>query len=215
MKPTCPRCRLEIPLEDVNVATDVALCRRCGNTYSFAELTQSADIFQVDLSRPPRGAWLRNQGNEFEVGSTLRSFGALFLVPFTLVWSGFSMGGIYGRQITHGHFNLGESLFGIPFLLGTVVLVSLCLMATLGKVAVRISGEQGAVFTGVGPIGWTRRFNRREVKAVRESLSRWQQNGRSMPVLELEGGTPIRFGSGLSEQRRHFMLAALRQHLRC
>ena len=207
----CPKCRTEIPLEDVNVSTDLALCRQCSQTYSFAELSQNREVLDVDFSRPPRGVWYRNQGNEFEVGSSTRSWAALFLVPFTLVWAGGSIGGIYGSQFIHHKFDLFQSLFGIPFLIGSVVLVSLTLMTVLGKLAVRGTGDHGSVFIGVGPFGWNRRFRWSEIRSVKMSLTKWQQNNRNLPVIELEGPTAIRFGSQLSEKRRNFIYAVLRQ----
>jgi hypothetical protein len=44
----------------------------------------------------------------------------LFLIPFTALWSGVSMWGIYGRQLVQGKFDPAHSLFGLPFLLGTM-----------------------------------------------------------------------------------------------
>jgi hypothetical protein len=210
---TCPTCRTEIPLEDVNVSTDIALCRRCGETFSFADLSLDREVADVDTSRPPRGAWYRSQANEFEVGATMRSAAAFFLVPFTLLWSGGSLGGIYGTQLAKGRFELTQSLFGIPFLLGSLALIPFALMTVFGKVAVRSSGDQGGVFIGVGPFGWTRKFRWSEVKQVRMTQTRWQQNNRNLPILELEGPKPIRFGSQLSEKRRDFILAVLRRQV--
>ena len=46
-----------------------------------------------------------------------------FFLPFTAIWSGGSMIGIYGTQFWKCEFDLGQSLFGIPFLLGTIVLL--------------------------------------------------------------------------------------------
>jgi len=214
MKLKCPKCRSEIPLEDVNVAKDIALCRNCQTTSSFSELSQEEETDAVDLSHPPRGMWFRSQANEFEVGASVRSPVAFFLVPFTCVWAGFSLTGIYGTQIIHHKFELAQSLFGIPFLVGSVVLISITLMTVFGKVTVSGSGEQGRVFVGVGPLGWNRRFNRSEVQGVRISQTKWQQNNRNLPLLEIYGSQPIRFGSGLSEPKRAFMLAALRRYLR-
>jgi hypothetical protein len=213
VKLTCPKCRAEIPLEDANVATDLALCRRCEETFSFAELSQDRAVADVDTSRPPGGAWYRSQGNEFEVGATARSGAAIFLVPFTLLWSGGSMAGIYGTQIAKGRFDLTQSLFGIPFLLGSLVLIPITLMTIFGKVVVRSSGDQGGVFIGVGPFGWTRKFRWTEVKMVRSALTKWKQNERNLPLIELDGPKPIRFGSQLSEKRRAFLLAVLRRRV--
>ena len=51
----CPVCRAAIPLEDVNVAADLALCRACGKTCSFAMLSGSSEISLDCLAHPPRG----------------------------------------------------------------------------------------------------------------------------------------------------------------
>ena len=213
VKLACPKCQAEIPPADFNVATDIALCRHCEETYSFAELSQERAAAEVDIARPPRGAWHRSQGNEFEVGSVSRSGIAFFLVPFTLFWSGLSLGGIYGSQIAKGQFNLEQSLFGLPFLIGTMILVPVTLMTIFGKVVVRGSGDQGGVFIGVGPVGWTKKFRWSEVRLARMSLTKWKQNHRTLPVIELDGPKPVRFGSQLSEARREFMLAVLRRRV--
>ncbi len=213
VKLTCPKCQAEIPAADFNVATDIALCRQCEETFSFAELSQDCEAVDVDVSRPPRGAWHRSQGNEFEVGAVSRSGIAFFLVPFTLFWSGLSLGGIYGSQLAKGQFNLEQSLFGLPFLAGTLILVPITLMAIFGKVVVRSSGDSGGVFIGVGSIGWTRKFRWSEIRRARMSLTKWKQNHRALPVIELEAPKPVRFGSQLSEARREFMLAVLRRRV--
>ena len=140
-KTFCPICRAEIPLTDVNVATDIALCRHCGKTSSFAEAIATQSAVPVDLARPPKGTWLSRHGNGFELGVSTRSPIAFFLVPFMCVWSGGSLGGIYGSQIARGHFNFGMSLFGLPFLIGTLVFGSIAIMSVCGKISIRIEGS--------------------------------------------------------------------------
>lgn len=212
MKITCPQCRQSIPIEDVNVGTDVALCRSCSQTFAFAELAQEQAEPPMDMSRPPGGTWLRQMGGGFEVGATTRSAIGFFLVPFALVWSGGSIGGIYGTQIAKGALDWKLCLFGLPFLIGSLFLVPFALMCVCGKIAVRREGDQGEVFTGIGPVGWTRRFRWSAVKSVRRSLTGWQQNHRSVPLIELElEGRSLRFGSQLSSKRREFLLRALKQ----
>jgi hypothetical protein len=214
MKVSCPQCRSEIPLDDLNVSTDIALCRRCSKQFSLAELTRESSVQAVDLTRPPKGTWLKQVGGGFELGATTRSGVAFFLVPFTLFWSGGSLAGIYGSQLVKGQFDWKLSLFGLPFLLGSCFLIPLAATSALGKLVVRAEGFRGSVFIGVGSIGWTRRFRWDEITGVRMSLTKWQQNNRHLPVIELTRDTkPVRFGSQLTEQRRNFMLAALRQIL--
>src|SRR5688500_1360755 len=94
VKLSCPECRQDISLDDVNVANDLALCRRCSKDFGYAQVLAEKEAPTVDLNRPPAGAWFHRAHRGFEVGATTRSAAALFLVPFMMVWSGFSLGGI-------------------------------------------------------------------------------------------------------------------------
>jgi len=210
MNVKCPECRSAIPLDDVNVATDLALCRRCGKTHSYSDLVKDEETGPVDLMRPPKGAWFRQDMSGFEVGATTRSAAAFFLVPFMTLWSGFSLGGIYGSQIVNGKFNAGMSLFGLPFVLGTIIFGSITLMAVCGKVVVRVQGDRGEAFTGVWRFGWRRRFDWDKVTAVRLT-ERVKRRDTNMEQLLLDGPKPVTIAAGLARERLRFMAAALRR----
>jgi transcription elongation factor Elf1 len=66
---TCPSCQSALALEDVNVTTDLALCRACGKSFQYSELAggSSAD---VDLMSPPAGAWFEQLPDGFRTGAT-------------------------------------------------------------------------------------------------------------------------------------------------
>jgi len=194
----------------VNVSTDLALCRACGHTFSYAQLVGEQDAAAADLEHPPKGAWFRRDMTGFEVGATTRSASAIFLVPFMCVWSGFSLGGIYGTQIVKGQFDPMMSLFGIPFLLGTLLFGSIAVMAVCGKVVVRVIGSDGIIFTGVGPVGWKRRFRWDGVSAFRITETRGRR-GSTSDQITMEGGQRMSFASGISAPRMDFMVSALRQ----
>jgi len=210
---SCPGCRAEIPLDDVNVAKNIALCRQCGQTWDFAELTENFKASDVDVSRPPNGAWYKQMPpRQFQVGSTTRSAAAFFLVPFTCVWAGGSMTGIYGSQIARGKFELFPTLFGIPFLIGSIVLTCITLMCTLGKVVVTVDGNSGVVFNGIGPIGWRRRFKWDRVTGIR--LTRFansENSGKIWYRITLDGDKPVNFAGGVKQERLDFMAAVLRK----
>lgn len=213
-KTLCPKCRLGIPLEDVNVSTDLALCRQCGQTWSYADLVDDSETLDFNLMNPPKGAWFREiPPRGFVAGVSTRSPIALFLVPFMCVWSGFSLGGIYGTQFVKGEFSLTQSLFGIPFLLGTLLFGSIAIMSVCGKVVVSVDGDGGTIFSGVGPLGWRRRFNWRKVSAIRRTEKRGNR-GSTSQQLTLEGEERLNFASGVKEERLDFMLAALRKKWR-
>jgi hypothetical protein len=211
---TCPKCRTEIPLTDVNVSTDIALCRRCGQTWSYSELVDESKFSKFDPQTTPSGAWLRDSNpRRFEVGVSTRSPIAFFLVPFMCVWSGFSLGGIYGHQIWSRHFDWQQSLFGIPFILGTLLFGSFAVMSVCGKIVVTIDGDEGVVFTGVGPIGSRKRFNWRNVSGIRRT-ERYGKRGAVTQQITLDGEKQLTFGSGVSDDRFHFLLSTLHRKWR-
>lgn len=209
MKLNCPTCARPFLPENLNVQTDLGLCAGCGNMARLSTLAD-ADFEAETLSSPPRGAWYRESMNDVVVGASTRSPIAFFLVPFMCVWSGGSLGGIYGTQIVSGKFNLFLSLFGIPFLLGSILFWSLALMAVCGKVEVRLRDRRGVIFVGVGSLGWKRPVDLAEVQTITEEHSMMNYPGRQGQGIVLEGNTRVRFGTNLNEARRHFMLNALR-----
>jgi hypothetical protein len=124
------------------------------------------------------------------------------------------MTGIYGTQLMKGHFNLSMSLFGLPFLIGSIFLVSWCAMSVAGKVTVSVHGDRLAIFTGVGPLGITRTANLSDFKTVREDFGYGSMNtNRASRVIRIEGTRAMAFGSMLSTERRYFLLGALKTAL--
>ena len=210
MQIRCPTCRQAVPAGQVNMSTDLALCPRCNKGFRISENIGTDAIDTNIVERPGSGAWFREELDSVVVGASTRSPSAFFLVPFMCVWSGFSLGGIYGSQIVSGKFSLFASLFGIPFILGSILFWAIALMAVFGKVEVRIRGLESTVFTGIGSLGWTQRFDWSAVRSIRESGTSVRYAGSGGGEIVLEGEPPIRLGGGLNEKRRYFMLNALR-----
>lgn len=215
MKLTCPKCQQVIAPEQINVAEGAALCPGCGEVYQLGELLEPEQLAsEGDLGDPPRGAWFKASLEEWEVGTTTRSAVAWFLVPFMCVWSGFSLGGLYGSQIIAGQFDLGKSVFGIPFLLGTILFGSIAVMSVCGKVYLRVVGDAALLFMGVGAAGWRKRFAWNSVIRVREKESQGENGSSYSIVLERQQGAPIQFIGFVNDERRRFILQVLRRMLR-
>lgn len=209
MKIQCPNCRNAVPPGQVNMANDLAFCPQCGDGFKISETIDLDTVNEDILLNPPAGAWYRKEFDSIVVGASTRSPVAFFLVPFMCVWSGGSLGGIYGSQIANGEFNLTASLFGIPFLLGTILFGSIALMAVCGKVEVHI-GRNSAVFTGIGRFGWTRRFDWSAVQSIREEDSQVRYPGGQPNAIVLEGRERLKFGTMLNENRQYFVLNVLK-----
>jgi hypothetical protein len=217
---SCPTCETVVVPDDVNVAKDVAYCRKCNVAFSLSELVHDGEDERVavapdpavDFNQPPKGVWFEQTFEGFVIGATTRSALGCFLVPFMCVWSGGSLGGIYGTQIINGQFSLFQTLFGIPFLIGTVIIGSLAVMCVIGRVVLTVDRDSGSVFTGVGKIGFTKRFEWKDVTRVYEEEKRGSKGSVTKQIV-LEGKDRITFGSMLSDNRRYFILQVLKKML--
>jgi hypothetical protein len=139
----------------------------------------------------------------FRLTLSTRSCIAFFLVPFTMFWAGGSLGGIYGTQIAKGEFNLMLSLFGLPFLAGSVFLVALTVMAVAGRCVVELAGGKFSIRTGALGVYRTKSVAWDDVLSCRltEDTSRGRSYSTTYQVeVAVERGEPLRFGVGAERQ---------------
>jgi hypothetical protein len=211
VKVSCPSCKVTIAGSAINVAKDVAFCGACEQAWSLSELIHRDEACSLDLMRPPKGVLFERTPTGFVLAASTRSHVALFMLPFMIVWSGGSLGGIYGSQILKGQFNLGQSLFGIPFVLGSLLFWSVTLMAIAGQVRLTVDGEGAEVFTGIGSLGRKRRFAWSSVRRAASARTSLHYPGGHPENLQLvlADGQEISFGSGLRSERRSFVERAL------
>lgn len=213
-KIACPKCLRRIPPDDANASTDIALCRACAERFSLVGLLHDQETPVAGMNQPPPpGAWYRQTAGGLELGATTRSASAFLIVPFTVVWSGFSLGIIYGSQLFKGELNWKLSLFGLPFVIGSMLMVIFALMTSCGKVRVRANGNDGEIFTGIGLVGWRWRFNWNELRRIDyKTFPPSIRNRKTAPVIELTTVSKRKsIGALLTEKRKRFILRGLRQ----
>ncbi len=238
--PTCPKCRQLIASDDVNVTADVAFCRTCNLAARLSELVEGTGIDpNLDLGRPPRGAWQRASGLGTVIGATHRSLGgAIGMFLFAAFWNGIvsvfvvlavaSTLKLLGMatpdwmpnpRMNGSAMGVGVTiflwLFLTPFIAVGLAVIAGFLSCLGGKTEVRIRDWKGEIFTGMGSLGWKRKFNTEAVKNVRIKERQWRDSDgdrrRSTHILsELLEGKPLKFGSSLTDERRQFVAAALR-----
>ena len=181
-----------------------------------APVVRPDDAAGIDLSRPPRGVKVA-QSLISGIELTYRRFNpaVLALIPFTAVWSGFSLWGIYGSQIASEKFDAAASLAGLPFVLGTIVLVSVIAHMLFGRWQMHIDRGTVRIFSGVGPFGRRREMTLGPGAQVRLGPSRLHRRGRSPQEVILEhDGRRVNFGATLPDDVRLFFAAVLRQAVR-
>lgn len=216
MKASCPTCSGSLNASNINIATDVAACPHCGEIFAASSLVSSSSggkATNFNKHQPPQGVSFHETISGWEITASTRSPIAFFLVPFMLVWSGFSLGGIYGSQIVSGEFSLLMSLFGIPFFMGTIFLGAVVIMSICGTIVVAVDRNQGRIFTGVGPIGWTRNFDWGSITAIEETITRNNSSENNRSHIALIGQQRLKFGSTLSDEKRYYIVQSLRQLL--
>ena len=210
----CPSCNAELPLADVNVGSDVALCRSCGRKGPFLGASSIPKLTDEELARPPKRVSLhRDFGDALVLTCQPKKTALWFLIPFTAFWSGISMGGIYGQQIARGQFDWKASLFGLPFLIGTLGLVTAILFNFFGHSRVTLTKGRVKVFVGLFGIGRTREMECGKDTTVSLQTSGYRVN--NVPQLEIvlaSEGKEIRFGSmALSTEEKKYVAAVLRR----
>lgn len=241
--PTCSKCGKAIPSDEVNVANDVAYCRACNLSHRLSDLTQGAGLDgALDLNNPPAGAWYRNEGIGPVIGATHRSLGtAMGALAFSLFWNGIvSVFVLIAAASTLRHLGIAVPdwfpapvmngspmglgmtiflwIFLTPFILIGLVMIGAFLSALGGRTEVRMGHAEGVVFTGIGALGYRRRFDASGVKEVRIDDRQWRDSDgdrrrKTCIVIETRDGKQTKLGSMLTPERRKFVAGAVRKVL--
>ena len=203
----CPECGLPIETADLAPAQGVAVCRFCEKPYPLAACQEAVPYEQRNIvpeQAVPKGVQLEEAMDGFRLTLSTRSCIAFFLVPFTMVWAGGSVGGIYGMQIAKGEFNLVMSLFGIPFLAGSIFLVGLTVMAVAGRCVVELAGGNFSIRTGALGVYRTQSAAWNDVLSCRltEATSRGRSSYSTTYQVEVacEGGKTLKLGGTGAER---------------
>lgn len=205
----CSKCREKIPLDDLNIHSDLALCRPFGEAFSISQLID--DGFDADeLLTKPAGISLTQTTGGWRIAATTRSAQFFLFAIFAVMFGPVFAVGMIEQEINKGNFTPLTALFATPFLLVACFAFLMAAMHSFGQVVVSREGDQGVVFTGVGSIGWRRRFLWTDVKSIREDYLSYQQSGSSNLGIRL-AGPDILFGSLLRDHRRCFLLHLLRR----
>jgi hypothetical protein len=93
------------------------------------------------------------------------------------------------------------------------MMIGAFLLSVGGRTEVRIDQNSGVVFTGIGPLGYRRRFTPAEVSDVRIEESYGDNQTKTHVVIETREGRIIKLGSMLPEERRRFIAGALNKTL--
>ena len=223
--PACPQCHTDYPPDDVNVGEGFAYCRACDQLTSLSDLLpyRETDVWvasdgptlaEVDVDQPPRGCRVRDLGSRIVITASARSLpAAAFMLPFAIAWNAslamfITLAGPVSAGLG-GPPTIFIWLFLTPFFLVGLITAAIALIALAGEYRVTLSGPDAALFTGVGPLGWTRPLDTTDLTDIRLG-----HTSHHRPCIELVSPRMTwRFASALPDERRAWMTAALRQFL--
>lgn len=216
---SCPNCRTVIAHDDMNIKEGVGVCSRCGKISKLIDLVEefdSADYSRLLYEKPPRGIKLvRDKMNPIgEVTLIYRRINpaVLFLIPFTAIWSGFSMTAIYiAPLLNEGTIPIEQALLGIPFLLGTILL--LCTICTMlfGKRILTLSNGKGTYDFKVFGIGRTKHFELNRSTRIENTQTNYQVNHNTQPQITITNGSKrVNMFAGLRYDAIDYIIALLR-----
>jgi len=230
----CPSCDAPLTSEAINIAEGVALCPSCGKLSRLSDVVEYERPSEEVVNDPPSGCTLTNEINETVIRVSLRSFGGFLGTLFVcLFWNGITgvfvliaISGLYASLVgplpvwfpaptMDDNMGLGMSLFLcvflIPFVTIGLIMFGAMLLAMMGSTVVRVGRDTASVKTGAGPIGITRRFNPQHFRSIGPEKTKWQHNGQHKELIQIDANKTIRFGSGMSEAKRDWLIAVLRR----
>lgn len=216
---SCPNCRTVIAQDDMNIKEGVAVCSRCGKISRLIDLVEefdSADYSRFLYEKPPRGIKLvrdkMNPMGELTLIYKRINPAVLFLIPFTAIWSGFSMTAIYiAPLLNEGTIPIEQALLGIPFLLGTILL--LCTICTMlfGKKILTLSNGKGTYAFKVFGIGRTKHFELNRSTRIENTQTNYQVNHNTLPQITITNGSKrVNMFAGLRYDAMDYIIALLR-----
>lgn len=233
---SCPECGAALPVEAINIAEGVALCRGCGRLSSLSDVMYRLRSVVECLRNPPRGCSVTDSAQDVVLVASLQSVGrfwgtlcfALFFNAMTAIFVLTAIGGLYenlvgplpewcpapdmdGRPMTL-RSSLVLCIVSILFIVFGGLLVGLALVFGIGKIDVVLGASNAVVRTGVGYLTWGRHFDPRETREV--SIVRTTGDDvRPGQQVVIKADRTVKLGSLLNDDRREWLHAMLRELL--
>lgn len=211
----CPKCGALLAMEDVNMATDMALCRACNKISRFSDLVQEERDEEI-LDSIPRRMSVVKTARGLEVTYKKPKGAGFFILLFSVIWNAITYSILFAMMGKMTHEGLFGQLFLIPFVLvGFGTLLS-AVYVLFGRMTLTLTPGRGELFRGVGSLGRRQQFLLAKDARVSIEASNMQQNHKVLNkiVVDQPDGKPFEFGTGIAEKEAQQYVAALLRQMR-
>lgn len=183
--------------------------RKMGMAYLSEDALQSPQPIAAINSKE---MWFQETGpHSFTVGISRRSWWFFAFGLFLGAMICLQFGDAY-RNFAHHALNFSAFIYFLKHITGSFVAAGIAAMSIWGKTTITVNDNNAVAFTGIGSVGWRRRFDWRHVREI----CRTKTTGRylDVPRITIVTGRQINFAAGVRKERREFMLAVLCQKWR-
>lgn len=213
MKLTCPKCSAALALEDANLAEGVCRCRNCQEFFKISALLTGDAL--VTRTAKPAYSTVEFVSDRDSLGLIVppgkdRKAGYFFLV-FALFWNALTWT-MFVVTLSQGE--IFPTLFLIPFILVGAVVAGLCLFMFKGEFTLSIDRQECRAIWSILKWNYTRKVATPEITAVREDVV-YRKNYQPVYGIGLvHGSRTLKFGSGLTEDERKWLIGEIRHFLK-
>jgi len=212
MRVLCPKCNVQIDSKDINVAENICVCQSCNELFKLSEIPDQDVINNAEnlLRNPPKGAWVKKDFGKEIIGVSNRSKGAIFLVLFSIVFTGVCLMGIL-------FFIKAKLLIGLlPMLIFAVVSIVLWFSVfsnIFGKIELVIDKNgQDYIFSGIGNVGKKHILNWSSIKSIYEQTVKLSRGSSSRNIF-IEGEKIVKIPiGGINSDKSRFLLDVLKYY---
>lgn len=202
-------------MENVNMATDMALCRICKKVSKFSELVQEKRDEEILESLPRRMKVMKTARGLEVTYKKPKIVGFLYLF-FSLFWNAVTYGLLLVMMNTKAGSNMVGQLFCIPFMLIGLGMFLATVYALFGRITLTLTPGRGELFRGVGNLGRRQQFVLGKDCRISVEVGPIQQNHKTLDkiVVEQPSGKPFEFGTEIAERKAQLYVAALLRQMR-
>jgi ABC-type multidrug transport system fused ATPase/permease subunit len=212
MKVYCPKCNGTIENTNINVTENVCVCSKCNELFKLSELLDQENINETEnlLRNPPKGIWISKNNEHTKIKISTHSSNAIFLIFFTLAFSGISFLGFFQTIVTK---SIIGSLFMSVFAAASIYLWIQVFFSLFGKIVIVININktiQDYIFIGVGIIGKKYHINWGKIINIYEHSYNHSEGGTEKKIYISEENKLIKIPVDyINYNKKRFLLMVL------